>query len=117
MRSSTMPIIMFAIREPCNRVETIRAFRAVIVTLATYRPEDHVQGHRDVEVEGVVVGHTGHEEHEHEQEIVLEADIPPLGAELLRHHESFQGHEQELAEGDQVARARVMSAGGLGNDC
>lgn len=77
--------------------------------IATYGPEDHVQGHGDVEVKRIVVGHTGHEEHEHEEHVVPETDVPALRPELLRHHEALERHKRELGEGDQVARAGVMS--------
>lgn len=66
----------------------------------THRPEDHVQWHGDVKVKGIIIGHTGDEEHENQKEIVLESDVPLSSPKLLGHHESLQGHESELAEGD-----------------
>lgn len=81
----------------------------------THRSEDHVQGHGYIKVERIIVGHTGHEEHEDQQEIVPEADHSLLGAELLGHHESLQGHKGKLAERDQVARSGIVSEKGVIN--
>lgn len=68
-----------------------------------------MQRHGDVEVERIIIGDAGDEEHEDEQDIVLETDISLLSAEFLSHYEAFEGDEGELGEGDQVARTGVMS--------
>lgn len=65
--------------------------------------EDHVQRHRNVEVEGVVVAHIGAEEQGHQDHIVLQGDLGLHREELGREDEALQGDEQELGEGDQVA--------------
>lgn len=71
------------------------------------RPEDHVQRHRDVEIEGIVVAHAGDEEHGHQDEVVLETDPRLDGAAFGRVDEPFQGDEEELQERDEVARTRI----------
>lgn len=70
-----------------------------------------MQRHGDVEIERKVVAHADHEEHEDEVEVVLESDSGSLPAELVRENEPFQRDERKLGEGDEVAGARIMSAG------
>lgn len=96
LRKIHMPIIMLAISEPWKnarddfRILTSHGYNQKIkVPAAAHRSENHVQGHRDVKVKGIVVGHTGHEEHEHEQQVVLEADLPLLGTEFLSHYKAL----------------------------
>lgn len=59
-----------------------------------------MQWHGYVKVKGVIISHTGDEEHKNQKEIVLESDVPFPSAKLLGHYESFQGHKGELTEGD-----------------
>lgn len=68
-----------------------------------------MQRHRNIKVKGIIVGDARHEEHQHQQDIVPKSNVPLLRPEFLGHHESFQRHKGELAEGDQIAGAGVMS--------
>ena len=68
-----------------------------------------MEGHRDIKIERIIIGHTGHEEHQDQKEVVLEPDMPLFGAEFLRDHESLECHKGKLAERDEVSRARIMS--------
>lgn len=68
-----------------------------------------MQRHGDVKVEGVVIGHTSHEEHQDEEQVVLEAYMSSLSPELRCQQEAFECHKGELGEGDEIAGARVMS--------
>lgn len=56
--------------------------------------------HRNIEVEGVIVANTRHEEHRDENSVVAETDFGLDGAELSGEYEAMQGDEEELQEGD-----------------
>lgn len=102
---------------------------------STYWSEDHVQRHSNVEVECVVIDYTDGEEHGHHDHIVTrekkktgrgvslafylnllrelqdqpDGDHGFLPAKVRLEDESFQGDEQKLSKGNQVATSWKLS--------
>lgn len=54
-----------------------------LLSTTTHRSEDHVQGHGNVEVEGVVVNHADGEEHGHHDHIIAEMEGKKSMIDLL----------------------------------
>ncbi len=63
--SRIMPRIMLAIMEPW-RLKKVSSISPIDTNIRTYRPEYHVERHRYVEVERVVVGHADDKVHDHQ---------------------------------------------------
>lgn len=70
-------------------------------------PEYHVQRHRYVEVERVVISNTRQEEEDNQGYIILEWYVPLGGTALGREDEAVDTDEDKLEEGDQISGARV----------
>lgn len=68
-----------------------------------------MQRHRNVEIKRIVVAHAGHEEHHHQDGVVLQADPGPYRAAFGCEQETLDGDQQELQEGDQIPRSWIDS--------
>lgn len=72
-----MPITMFAINEPCEyaKCEEIEGFevffgrRMEVEIASTYRSENHMQWHRDIEIECIIIGNARYKKHNNQCQI------------------------------------------------
>jgi hypothetical protein len=71
--------------------------------------ENHVQRHRYIEIERVIVTHAGHEEQHHQHGVVLKTNSGFHGEEFRCENQTVQSDEHELRTGDEVARSGVGS--------
>ena len=70
--------------------------------------EDHVQWHRDVEIECVVVCYTDEKVECHHNDPCLEGYFRGNGAELCGEDEALNGEEKELRKSDEVSNSRIL---------
>lgn len=83
-----MPITMFAINEPCEYAKKLRLFEVVfgkrmqVKIGSTYRSENHMQWHRDIEIECIIIGNARYKEHNNQCQIAQKWDLQWLGAEF-----------------------------------
>lgn len=69
----------------------------------TYSSEYHVEGKRDVKVEGIVISDADNEEECNEDAVTLEGNIPCLQPKVSHKHSTLKCNEKELEKGDDVA--------------
>lgn len=95
--SIKIPITMLAISDPCVCVKkTVLKSETIELMAWTDRTEYHVQRHRDVKVEGIVVAHVNEKKHRDQRVVRTEWD-PNIGsATFCSNQESFDSDKQEL---------------------
>lgn len=75
----------------------------------SYRTKNHVQRHRNIKIEGIIIAYAGHEKHRHQNCVVAEANAQLFRAAFRGEQESLQCDESELQKCDQIARSRIRS--------